>query len=107
MSVENPNVIDIIRSEKDGGRVTLTITDHLEWGDGKHLLKLQDKLNKYLAFIESGEILEKYPGAQGKAVKINVACKFRPDSEGEKFLHLCRGKIAEAGFEFSYETHGI
>lgn len=64
MSVENPNVIDIIHTDKDGGHVTLTVTDHLEWGDGEHLLKLQDKLNKYLAFVESGEIFEKYPGAE-------------------------------------------
>jgi hypothetical protein len=107
MSVEDPNVIDILHSEKESGSVTLTVTDHLEWGDGEHLLKLQDKLNKYLAFVESGEIFEQYPGANGKTVKINVVCKFRPDSEGERFLNLCREKITEAGFEFKYETRGI
>ena len=107
MSVEDPHVIDIIHSEKDGGNVTLTVTDHLEWGDGEHLMKLQDKLNSYLAFIESGEIFEKYPKEKGKVVKLNVVCKYHPDSEGEKFLNLCRETITKAGFEFSYETHGI
>lgn len=107
MSVEDSNVIDIIHSEKDGGCVTLTVTDHLEWGDGEHLLKLQDKLNKYLAFVESGEVFEKYPAAKGKAVKINVVCKYHPDSEGERFLNLCQKTITEAGFEFNYETRGI
>jgi hypothetical protein len=67
-------------------------------------MKLQDKLNSYLAFIESGEIFEQYPGATGKVIKLNVVCKFHPDSEGEKFLKLCREVITKAGFEFSYET---
>ncbi len=107
MSIEDPKVIDIYHSEKEGGSVTLTVTDHLEWGDGEHLMKLQDKLNSYLAFIESGEILEQYPGAAGKIIKLNVVCKFRPDPEGEKFLNLCREVITKAGFAFSYETHGI
>ena len=107
MSVEDQKVIDIIHSEKEGGGVTLTITDHLEWGDGEHLMKLQEKINSYLAFIESGEIFEQYPGAAGKIIKLNVVCKFRPDSEGERFLNLCREAIAKAGFEFNYETHGI
>lgn len=107
MSVDDPKVIDIIHSEKEGGSVTLTVTDHLEWGDGEHLIKLQEKLDSYLAFIESGEIFEQYPGATGKVIKLNVVCKYRPDPEGEKFLSLCREVIAKAGFEFSHEAHGI
>jgi hypothetical protein len=107
MSVEEPGVIDIIASEEEGSDVMLIVTDHLGWGDREHLMKLQDKLNSYLAFIESGEIFEKYPKAKAKKIKLDVVCKFCPDEEGKKFFQLCREAIAKAGYEFSYRTSGI
>ena len=39
------------------GEVILTIRDHLDWPDSTaHQLLLHAKLNRYLAFVESGEI---------------------------------------------------
>jgi hypothetical protein len=105
MSIEEKDTIDIISRAKDGSYVTLTATDHLTWGDRDHLMMLQDKLNSYLAFIESGEIFESYPDAQKKDIKISVVCKFPPDEEGVKFLSLCKEAIENAGFSFSYIVH--
>ena len=66
MSIVETKVVDIIAvPEWEPENVILVITDHLEWGDkaqqGEHLLLLQEKINTYIAFIESGEILESYP----------------------------------------------
>jgi hypothetical protein len=59
MSVEQKDVIDAIGVNKESGEVVLTISDHLDWEDtSAHLLVLQDKINTYIAFIESGEILQ-------------------------------------------------
>jgi len=61
MSVEEKNKIDIITTNKEGILV-LTISDHLEWDDeNEHLLILQDKINSYVDFIESGQMAESYP----------------------------------------------
>lgn len=66
VSVEDPGVVDIISLDKQTGCVTLTISDHLDWTDTvQHERLLEEKLNKYLAFVESGEILERYPEARG------------------------------------------
>ena len=55
------------------GDVILTISDHLDWSDSSsHQLLLQVKMNRYLAFIESGEIEQSYPSAKGRAVVIEV-----------------------------------
>lgn len=67
MSIEDSKVIDIIGMAPDGSFVTLTATDHLEWGTREHLMMIQEKLNSYLAFIESGELFDTYPNAKGKA----------------------------------------
>ncbi len=106
MSVDNSQVVDAIGTEKDDTVVTLTITDHLEWGNVEHLLKLQNKLNKYLAFIESGEIYDAYPSAKGKKIQISVVCKYDPDNEGFALLEQCKKQIEKAGFHLRFETHG-
>ncbi|MGO8134287.1 DUF6572 domain-containing protein, partial [Rhizobium ruizarguesonis] len=57
MALDETNVIDAIGVDKATGELVLTITDHLEWkgSDSEHLLLLQEKLNTYLGFVESGE----------------------------------------------------
>ena len=73
MPVDNPGVVDIIGIPPDKSLVALTISDHLDWSDShQHLTVLQEKLNRYLAFIESGELLRKYPDATGKPVSYAV-----------------------------------
>ena len=73
MSVEQTDIVDIIGTDRWTGRVTLTISDHLDWTDSvAHQTILQKKLNTYLAFVESGEILERYPEAKDKAVTFDI-----------------------------------
>ncbi len=105
MSIEDIQVIDIISTDLKDGSVTLVATDHLEWGSGEHLLTIQEKLNCYLSYIESGEVYESYPNAKGHEIKIQLACKYQPDDDAVKFLRQCEKIIDEAGFKFSYRVH--
>lgn len=85
MAVDDPNVIDIL-SDDPHGRVILSISDHLGWSEPlSHLSALQDKLNRYLAFIESGEILEHRPQAAEKTLAIRVELRFAPPAEERNF----------------------
>ena len=90
MTIEQVNVVDAIGVDKCSGEVSLTITDHLQWGeenaDRQHCFLLQEKINAYLRFIESGEILENYPDAQGRDIVIDVVGKYPPGEIGERFL---------------------
>ena len=73
MSVVETNKIDIIGIDKQTGQVVLTITDHLDWNsDNDHLLMLQEKINFYLSFIESGEIFQIYSHARNRQALIKV-----------------------------------
>ena len=101
MSVEDVKTVDAISIDVDGN-IVLTISDHLEWND-EHLLLLQEKLNNYLSFIESGEISESYPPAKDSKIKINVVYKYEPTIEGVLFLSKCSSIISKAGIGFSYE----
>ena len=103
MSIEDLESVDFIGIDNNE-KVVLTISDHLEWNQ-EHLLLLQEKLNLYLSFIESGEILESYPQAQGKAIKINVVCKHQPTEEALAFMGKAYSVISQAGFEFGHEIN--
>ena len=104
MSVENINSIDFISIGKISGVLNLTLVDPLDWTDeGNHLALLQDKINAYLRFIESGEIEQTYPDAIGRKRSINIVARFDPTEAGLKFLDSVRNLIEGAGFAFKYE----
>jgi hypothetical protein len=91
MSITETKVVDIIAvPEWEPDSVVLVITDHLQWGNkaqqGEHLLLLQEKINTYIAFIESGELLQSYPPAQGKNPKIRINGLYELPEQGETFI---------------------
>jgi hypothetical protein len=104
VSVEQFDVVDVVSIDKKTGYVILTISDHLDWSDTvRHQTTLQEKFNKYLAFIESGEILTRYPDAKDRPVAIKVVFKYKPDHEGWQFLTKAKEVIESAGFSLRHE----
>lgn len=101
MSVEQTTVVDVIHTDAVTGKVCLTVSDHLPW-DQAHLAQLQEKLNTYLRYIESGEIYQSYPKSTGRELLIKVALKHRPTAEALSFLEGARQAIVTAGFEFEF-----
>ena len=105
MSVEQTDVVDIISIDRETGHVILTISDHLDWSDNLgHQMILQKKLNKYLAFVESGEILEQYPKAKNRPVAFRVVFLVPPDESGQAFIARARAVIESAGFTLRDEV---
>jgi hypothetical protein len=106
MAVSNPDVIDAIGIEHGTGIIVLTIANDLDWdGDESHLMILQNKINRYMGFIESGELLEHYPTAVDKPIRIDVVCRFQPSEEAIIFLDRARNVVEEAGWLFSWSVY--
>lgn len=104
MSVDQTNVVDAIGIDDVIGDVVLTITDQLEWSesDNDHLLLLQEKLNTYLRFVESGEMLEAYPIAKGRSVLIDVVCKYPLSQQAQEFYSQVAQIIESAGMKLRH-----
>jgi hypothetical protein len=100
MSVEQTDKVDFIGVDDATGDVALGISDHLEWADEDHLRILQDKINAYLRFVESGEILESYPDARGRHVTIELIARCEPDQKATRFLDRVRKTLEGAGLGF-------
>ncbi len=86
MSINDINSIDMMGQCKETGKVILTLIDDMNWIDERsHLSKLQEKLNAYLAFIESGQIFEEEPNFKDEVIKIEVCMKYKPTNNAEDF----------------------
>jgi hypothetical protein len=107
MSIVDTKVVDIIAvPEWEPNNVILIITDHLKWGDkaeqGEHLLLLQEKINTYIALIESGEILESYPPSKGKLPIIRINGLYELPEQAEFFVDRVAQTLKEVGIGFEF-----
>src|SRR5215470_6540144 len=102
MTIDQTDVVDFAGICRESGDVILIICDHLPWTQNddplyppemldpkEHMLLLQEKLNAYVGFIESGEIYEKYPKAVGRAQRLQVVAKYPMSEEGRAFFDKC------------------
>lgn len=104
MTIQDTGVIDFITTEKSTGDLKLTISDHLEWDeDNEHLYLLQEKINAYLRYIESGEIYEERPDAKNQNIVINIMGKYPLNEEAECFFSKALDAIEGAGFSLRFE----
>lgn len=104
MSIEQTDKIDIISPGKNN-KIVLTITDNLEWDDeGTHAGLMEEKINAYLHFIESGQLIDEYPGAKDKKIVINIVMRFAPNEEGLDFLEDCQEIVKSLGHKLEWNN---
>jgi hypothetical protein len=106
MSVSEPDVVDVISTDRESGKVVLTVSDHLGWGDeaDEHVAALQAKLEHYVDFIKSGQIYDAYPKAAARQSVIEVVHMIPPDARGEAWLESARAQLAAAGLVLSWSV---
>ncbi len=105
MSIEQTDVVDFINFNEAENEVVLTISDHLEWGNNvnEHLFLLQEKINSYLRFIESGELLESYPNANGRSSVINIVGKYPLNEKAKAFVDQIKSILSDVGMALRFE----
>lgn len=87
MGLDNSEVVDAVGTDTGDGGVVLSIIDSWDWEDHLgHLRALQDKLNAYFGFVESGQVYEDYPDAAGKALRIDIVSRYPIPVIGLDFL---------------------
>ena len=102
MSIEDYQIIDLIGIDKDSNECVLTISDHLDWEESNHMLLLQEKLNNYLAFIESGEIVDTYPDSKDKNIRIDLVLKHA--TKDYNLIDKIKLQLEKLGFRFRVEV---
>lgn len=103
MSVVETDSIDAIGMEKEAQRVFLSIIDSLHWDDEDvHLFTLQEKINTYLYFIESGELLKVLPDSKGFDIAIELILKHIPSEQAVAFFDKTMQILLDKGIVFVF-----
>ncbi len=106
MSIENAQVVDAIGTDRESDEAVLTVIDHLPWDDlSQHSRLLAEKLNRYFGFVESGEIYENYPEAQGRDLRIDIVCRHQPTAIAATYLEGAKSVASQYGCALSWRCH--
>ena len=103
MSVVESEVVDGI-GLSENETMKMLITDHLEWQDEyEHLSILQEKINAYIGFCESGQYKEVYTDTEVRHVIFEIHFLFEPTQNTYNFLKQIPGRINE--LDLAIECH--
>ena len=105
MSVTEPNSIDVVVPDNRDGEVELVVVDQLPWkiNEDDHLAMLQEKINTYLAFVETGQLIKEFPTAKDRKIVLKINALYAPSAEGEKFLAVARPTVGYLGIELRFD----
>lgn len=95
------NKIDVISFDPKKDEIALILVLEKDWGEEPNrLLRLQDRLNQYLAFALDGELAQRYSNQQYKSVRIQIDCYAHADSDLKEFLSHAKKLIEKNGLRF-------
>jgi hypothetical protein len=103
MTVEQTDVVDFAGVDEAERRVVLAISDHKSWDEPGHIKLLQDKINAYLGFIESGQVDAQFPRAVGYARGLLVYFLCEPSAEALEFLAKVRASLSRVDLYFEWQ----
>lgn len=106
MSILDTNVVDVIGIDAPNGIARLGISDHLEWDQAErdHLVLLQEKINTYLVYLESGQVYENNPNTRDCKFVIEIVSKYDLSPRALEFFKEARAIVRGAGFDLSYSV---
>jgi hypothetical protein len=107
MSIEQTDKVDFVNLDRATRRVVLIISDHLDWShdERNHLLLLQKKLNSYLSFVESGELIKKFPDERGLPIVISIVGRSLMSEQANLFFEKARESIENEGFLLEFKLY--
>jgi hypothetical protein len=94
--------VDVIGIDRQSGCVRMAIVDGVDWSDvTRHLHLVQEKLNAYIRFIESGQLLSAYPDARGRPISIEWRHRYPLPQDARDFLARAEPALIALGVEIT------
>ncbi len=101
MTILETNKIDLIAKKADQRKLLLMAFDHDEWSCAvRHQRAIQDKLNAYLAYVESTE-LESAISFVPESIEIRLMMQFHPADAVQEFLEQAGAFLEQNGYVFT------
>lgn len=107
MSITETKKIDIVAARPNSAVVKLMIADHLGWEDFEtHARLLQEKVNTYIEFVESGQLtrMETPKIPQNPEIHIVLVLDGAPSRDAERFFSQIREFLAGLDIQFGVDV---
>ena len=106
MTILESYKIDIVAEHPSGDRVRLVIVDDLCWQSAdRYACALQEKVNTYLAFIESGQILQTaHTARHGAEIEFQIVMRHYPDPNILEVVAKVGEFLRGEGYRFAAEV---
>jgi hypothetical protein len=100
--VQNPTVIDLITTDSTSEVVVLVMIEQRGWGTAaRQLQQIEEKVNRYLAYVLDGFLVQHYPRHDGKPVQIRLDCAEPPHGDALKFVEAMAHAVESHGVRFT------
>ena len=100
---QHPELIDFLTQKDDVCSLYIVQSDPL---DDELTLKLQEKINNYLAYALDGQLAEEYPDMANMKLSIEIEIQHQPEGVAAEFLDRVRPVIEAEGLEFHIRIGG-
>jgi len=106
VTVESPDVVDSVSLSADESVCILRmIEDRPFSGSPEQNQQLVEKINAYLAFLQTGQLVEQFPQMAGKRMEVRLVCG--EDPQGPPLLEILQAAtalFAKHGADFVVEV---
>lgn len=105
MSVLDSKTIDSMAVTNDYKGIILLISDHLDWkNEYQHLKILQNKINEYISFLQSGQYKEVYSNYEFEYGVIEVHFLNKITKNTKNFLQIVQNQTIKLGITIQYSV---
>lgn len=105
MSVDEVDILDSVGFDPLSDNVNLYIFDQLEWfGNAIHISTLENKINRYIDVISSGQLYEISENFAGKSLTIVLIHEFNPDDHALIVLERLAVQLGSVGIGFVHRS---
>lgn len=95
LNIEKTNTLDGVGYDEENQRLIMFLSDGMDWHDeARHLFLLQEKINNYIAYIETKQYLKSYTNV--KQIEIQICFCFKETDNCIKFLKQVEKLISES-----------
>ena len=99
--VQNPMIVDLITTDAASGDVVLVMIERRPWGGPPLQFKqIEEKINRYLAYVLDGFLVQQHPTYQGKRVRLQLDCAEAPHGDAVRFVAAATDAIRREGLDF-------
>jgi len=100
--VKDFNTIDLVTHDPATDELVVIMIEDRAWAaDPGQLDQLLKKINTYLHFVEDGDLVQHFPQAAGKPVRLQLDCNEPPTGAVQQFIKEAQQVLLSRGITFA------